>query len=447
MSKHFRFFNGNRCAGFLLPLLLSCICFRVAAGAVPVELVNVDGQYLLYRGGQPYFIKGGGGKKYFDRLAEYGGNSVRTWGSENAGEILDQAHRLGLTVTLGLWVQHERHGFDYDDPVSVNSQLDKIRKVILQYRNHPALLMWGIGNEVNLNSRNPKVWDSIQAIARMVHELDGRHPTMTVLAGSPARDISHILQRCPDIEILGVNVYAGLEHTPATIRNAGWEGPYVVTEWGNDGYWEVSRTGWGASLEQTSVQKADAFMRRYLQVMDTDSERNLGGYVFLWGHTREKTPTWFGLFTESGEETRAVDVMRYLWTGVWPGNLAPSVSLPGLNSDEGTLEGLYVLPNESYRASVRVSDPDGDRIRLRWILRKEGGPAGQPVAEFAGSQGSATVDDGGLEFNAPEEPGGYRLYVYAYDGHNHVGTANIPFFVKDPDAVAGEVAESPVPSG
>src|SRR5687767_9412522 len=78
-----------------------------------VEVKKLNGQYQLMRNGEPYFIKGAGGYKYYERLKELGGNSVRIWSTdgEDAKKYLDKAHELGLTVTLGLDMGHERKGF------------------------------------------------------------------------------------------------------------------------------------------------------------------------------------------------------------------------------------------------------------------------------------------------------------------------------------------------
>jgi hypothetical protein len=89
---------------------------------VKVEVKKIDNAYKLIRNGQPYFIKGAGGTSYMDRLAAYGGNSIRTWDSRNGDEVLNNAAKLGLTVTMGLNVARERHGFNYDDTAAVNQQ-------------------------------------------------------------------------------------------------------------------------------------------------------------------------------------------------------------------------------------------------------------------------------------------------------------------------------------
>jgi len=162
----------------------------------PVSVVEIQGrkvlidiefeemsQWQLLRNGNPYYIIGAGGETHLNELVEIGGNSIRTWGSENAQTVLDEAHKLGLTVLLGLWVQHERHGFDYNDTLAVAKQLASFKVTIDQFKNHPALLMWGIGNEVNLSYTNPKVWNAIQDIAKYAHQSDPNHPTTTVTAG------------------------------------------------------------------------------------------------------------------------------------------------------------------------------------------------------------------------------------------------------------------------
>lgn len=96
--------------------------------SIKTEIIEQDGGYTLLRDGKPYFIKGAGGTRYMDRLKEYGGNSIRTWGTNNAQQILDEAQRLGLTVTMGINMARERHGFDYDDAAAVAEQLARFAR-------------------------------------------------------------------------------------------------------------------------------------------------------------------------------------------------------------------------------------------------------------------------------------------------------------------------------
>jgi len=420
-------------AAALLVLHSTSVLSADPIGVIPVHIEINQGNYSLIRGGQPYFIKGAGIKtKYMDRLAKAGGNSVRTWSVADADLILDQAYRLGLTVTLGLWVRTERSGFNYDDPNAVAQQLDKITQAVLKYKDHPALLMWGIGNEVNMNYSNVGVWDAIEEIAVMIDELDGQHPKMTVLAGMPKRDIKLVREQCPHIDILGINAYAALPRVPKKIREYGWEGPYVVTEWGSNGYWEVPTTGWGAALEPSSSEKATVYRGRYENVILGDVARSFGSYVFYWGYSQEWTPTWFGLFTDGGFETPVVDAMQFLWSGAWPNNRAPTVgglSLDGLLSGD---QDIYLDSSNTYQANASVTDPDGDKVQLKWFIHREhaGATAGgdlEMLSEIAGQP--IQNGEGLISVKAPSESGAYRLYLYAYDSYNHVASVNLPFYV------------------
>ena len=79
-----------------------------------VEIKKEGNGFQLFINNEPSFIKGARtiGTKYMDKVAEYGGNAVRIGYRDNVGEVMDEAHRLGLTVLFGLHVQAERNGFD-----------------------------------------------------------------------------------------------------------------------------------------------------------------------------------------------------------------------------------------------------------------------------------------------------------------------------------------------
>ena len=221
-------YSGNR--QFDARLLLLTILFSLqgctdmnaddrTSTAIPVEVVATDSGYRLQRGGEVYRIKGAG-LEYGDigSFSNHGGNSIRTWTTENeagtAQEVLDEAHAHGVTVSLGLPIGAEHWGFDYDDPDAVAAQMEFVRGEVLKYRNHPALLVWIIGNELNFDYTNPKVYDAVNDISRMIRELDPNHPTTTTVAGLDADVVRVIESRAPDLDFISFQVYGQLAILP-----------------------------------------------------------------------------------------------------------------------------------------------------------------------------------------------------------------------------------------
>ena len=401
---------------------------------VKVEILKTDSTYQLIRDSKPYFVRGAGGSAYPDRIKTFGGNSIRTWGTRDAQRILDTASKYNLTVLMGLDVASERHGFNYDDTAAVRKQLNKIREEVLKYKDHPAILGWGIGNELNLQYKNPKVWNAVNDISRMIHDLDKNHFTTTVFAGINKGLVDYIKERTPDIDLLCINTYGGLATLPRTIRQSGWEGAYLVTEWGPTGHWEGLQTTWKSPIEETSSEKAAVYKSRYEYGIENDRQKCLGSYVFLWGQKQERTPTWYGVFTEKGEESEVVDVMQFLWSGSWPKNKAPHLYSLQLDNKRA-VDNISLQPGGSYTAAAVVSDPDNDRISYRWELLPEPtklSEGGDFEARPKPVEGLVTLSgvDGKIQIKAPPSEGAYRLFVYVTDGNNNVATANIPFFVK-----------------
>ncbi len=399
---------------------------------IPVKIVAQENGYTLMRDGKPYFIKGAGGTSYIERLAQYGGNSIRTWSTRNGAVVLNNADQLGLTVTMGLDVGRERHGFNYDDTLAVKKQLEKLRIEVNKYKNYPALMIWGIGNELNLEYKNPKVWDAVNEIAKMIHEEDPNHLVTTMLAGLGKREIAYIKTRCTALDLISVQVYGSLAAVPKELNAAGWHGPYMVTEWGPTGHWESGQTAWKASLEETSSQKAAVYKSRYEASVKVD-KNCLGSYVFLWGQKQERTPTWYGIFTEKGEESEVVDVMKYLWNGVWPKNGAPHIEEVLLNNKKAA-DNIYLQPGKPYKVSFLATHPNKHSLTSSWELLpestdlKNGGDRESRPQAIASSITDITPT--GAVLHTPEKEGPYRIFIYIKDGYNKVATANIPFYVK-----------------
>jgi hypothetical protein len=419
----------------LSPILLTCalLTFTSSFGqSSSVEIIETDGQWQLMVNDKPYYINGAGGDKNLDVLVNAGGNTIRTWGTENALTILDEAHEKGLKVMMGLWVQHERHGFDYNNEAKVKSQLENFRKEVRRLKDHPALLLWGIGNEYELNYSNTKVWAAVNDIAKMVHEEDPNHPTSTVTAGTNTEKLAFVMSQLTDIDIYGINTYADIGNVKKVIEDGNYKGPYMITEWGPTGHWEITKTMWGASVEQSSTEKATSYLSRFTENIDSQRSQCIGSFAFLWGHKQEYTSTWYGLFTEDGEPTEAIDELQYCWTGKYPDNRAPTLDKMVFNGKEDLLN-VIVAPGEKYSIELTASDSNDDRLSYRWELypestdKKTGGDSeGKPPILTGRIKGSKSSE---IVLKTPLNEGTYRLFVFV-DDTEKVAYMNIPFYVE-----------------
>jgi hypothetical protein len=414
-------------------LFMALLATSSTAQARKVQCLQSNGQWQLTVDGQPYYVRGAGGHVQQKKLVEIGGNTIRTWGADDAKAILDEAQSNGLMVMMGLWVQHERHGFDYDDPVKVQTQLDNFRKVVMELKDHPALLIWGVGNEVDLFYKNTNVWYAVEDIAKMIKELDPNHPTCTVTAGFDPAETALLIERTPSIDIYGINTYGDIGGVKEGIRKTAWTKPYMITEWGPNGHWEVQKASWGAPIEQNSHEKASSYFERYIKFIAGDPEMCIGSFVFLWGQKQETTSTWYGLFSESGYTSEAIDVLHRIWREKSPANAAPVIQPSKLNG--GTkFDNVEVVAGDKCLALMEVLDPDNDKVQI--VVQvipestdiKAGGDAESAPLPLSGL--GMHVHANQAKFYAPGNPGQYRLFIFAYDGKGAYAYENIPFLVK-----------------
>lgn len=395
--------------------------------AIRVDIMGAPDHWRLERGGKPYFVKGIGGYDRLNEAVQNGANSFRLWGADQLEKDLDRAQAAHMTVCAGIWLGHRSY-FDYTDAKKVAEQKEMVRKAVMAGRNHPALLFWALGNEMETEGNDtPALWRAIDDLAVMVKTLDPNHPVMSVVADADQAKIDHIKQYAPHLDLMGFNSYGGLGTLPDRLKTFGWNRPYVVTEFGHLGPWEMPKTAWGAPIELTSTQKAKMTGDNYEHSIKGQPGKCLGSYAFLWGHKQEATPTWFGLFLPKGEPLEGVERLRNAWLATNKPILSPQI------------EGFaFESPTTAYPAgqevSVRLTTNPRQGLTINWEIRREAvdrrhDGEGETTPSVV-SSGTAEIRDSTFRVKLPSEVNHYRLYIIVHNGTPYVASANLPFAIQ-----------------
>jgi len=396
------------------------------------------GSWALERDGKPFTFRGAGGGSHLEELAASGGNSIRTWGIDaldhkvDGKPMVEHARKLNLSIAAGLWVGHERHGFNYSDPAQLEKQREQIRAAVAKWKDEPSIGIWGLGNEMEGpagDGKDDRVWKELEVLAKIIKKEDPDRLIMTVIAGANPNKVKGVKEHCPSIDILGVNAYAAAAGVGKAVKGAGWDKPLLLTEFGPQGHWEVAKTAWGAQIEPSSREKAAKYFSTQQIVMEESAGLCVGSFAFLWGQKQECTATWYGMFLKSGEKLPSVDAMARAWTGEWPANRCPRVE-----TFTSPAAGKAVAANEPVPVTLDVADPNGDEVKLEWKItaestdRKEGGDAEKAPEEKAVKLKSTGTN--AWEFEAPSKPGDYRLFLVVRDGKGAASAENFCFKVK-----------------
>ena len=391
------------------------------AGSV-VRIEGSTGAWHLTLNGKPYFIKGGGGGGSKALLKEIGGNSFRTWGADKAKVELDEAQKYGHTVMLGFWLGHHNHGFSYLNKAALEKTEREVLETVAKIKNHPALLCYSLGNEMELGEPNPKeMWQFINRLAKKVKEADPNHPVGTVVADMWKEKADAILEFAPELQYMGINSYGGATSVGRRWRELGGNIPYILTEYGPKGANECGKAPNGLPLEWTSTYKADWYREVYEKtILEEKGKWCLGGYVFTWGHKNEGSPTWFGTMLPDGTKLEVVATLAKFWGGK-VANRCPRIEEVKVTKD-APAEG------ETVSASVSAKDPEGDKLKWQWTLIDEASYYGEAGLGLAMPQGwdEAIVAGQGTNKVKVKLPGGgnYRLYAYCFDGKGNAAYAN-----------------------
>lgn len=393
--------------------------------------------YRVAVDGTPLYIKGVGGIRNLDLATASGANACRTWGGnvESIRKTEKLAAEHGMYILQGITMPKEAKL--YVDEAFKEKKRREVRLLAETFKESAEIFAWSVGNEIELaKGHTAETWRFVDELAQIIKSIDKRHLVTCVICNPMVLD--SIETYAPNLDFIGINTYGAISRIGEFIERTTYKRPFMVTEWGPSGFWEMPATEWKAPIEQTSEEKRQVYEERYNNYIKANP-RCMGSFVFLWGQKEERTPTWFSMFVEhnvgglplKGEKTPTVEAMQRVWTGIEPAQTAPVLHNFLLNGKEAK-DNVRVKACAALKAEVRATDREEKKLTYVWELLEEATTLG-----FGGSfeprphrVGSVAITKQGRHKTFVDTPGKYRLYVYVLDGTGYVATANIPFIVE-----------------
>lgn len=398
-----------------------------------VKVTGSQGAWQLTVGGQPYTVKGltwgpsvADAPTYLPDVKSMGVNTIRTWGTDGSSKpLLDAAAAQGIRVINGFWLQPGGGPgaggcVDYvTDTAYKNNSLTEFAKWVDTYKSHPATLMWNVGNESVLGLQNCYSGTELEAqrnaytsfvndVAKKIHTIDPDHPVTSTDAWTGAWP--YYKRNAPDLDLYSMNSYGNLCKVRQDWVDGGYTKPYIITETGPAGEWEVPDDANGVPDEPTDVQKADGYTKAWNCVTGHQGVA-LGATMFHYGVEHDFGGVWFNLVPD-GLKRLSYYAVKKAYTGSTAGDNTPPV-----------ISGMAVTPasaapaGREFTVRADIRDPDGDRITPRIFLSGNYANGDKRLVE---AQWRSTGADT-FAVTAPEKLGVWKVYVQAEDGHGNAG--------------------------
>jgi cellulose synthase/poly-beta-1,6-N-acetylglucosamine synthase-like glycosyltransferase len=369
-------------------------------------------------------------EKDFSKIRDMGANCIRRYGlGIYDRNVLNIADEYNLNVLYGFWFDPK---IDYYmDSSKVETYFEEVEEKVLQYKDHPAVIAWSLGNESwgLLKHRYAKPYlvkvrqsyvQLIERLAERIHELDPTRPVFTCIEHEEyqlAGELVAFHDNAPSVDVIGINSY--YREQISNLNHVAWQfdslRPYLVSEFGPAGYWDpkYNKSYNHSVIEQTDAEKASWYKEQWTRYVNGYRGYNVGGFAYCWHDRMEGSYTWFGLTDFKGRPKPAYYALKELWT---------KTSQPSLPEFTIAAPSHYV-PGKEYTFTAVSASAYSVNVEYEWRLLKN---------EYLDEVDNIEAGDNASNVNVtiPDEPSNYRLYLYAVDkGSNRVTTASIPIKV------------------
>jgi len=200
--------------------------------------------------------------------------------------------RYGYTLN-GIWIPN----VDYAHPELRAALVAEISALVEEFKDTPGLLMWLLGNENNYglhwtsfeaeelpedqhdNARARPLYSLYGELTDVIHGIDTKRPV--AIANGDLQYIDIIAEECPNIDILGSNVYRGISARDffQVIHDVLGK-PAMFTEFGAD--------AWNAKeMREDQVTQARFLLGQWQEIYEQSSGKGrvgnaIGGFIFQW---------------------------------------------------------------------------------------------------------------------------------------------------------------------
>jgi hypothetical protein len=436
--------------GIAAALILASVLSGTARAQSVVKITGTQGNWQLTLNGQPYYIKGldyGPDLKttqsttnaYVADLVATGANTTRTWGTgSTTANLLTAVDKYNAHVVMGFWLNQN---VNYCTASNLNTTLNQIVNEVNNYKTDPGVLIWDIGNEVILQAQNYFSGTTLQndrvcyaqfvnQISQAIHAADPNHPTTSTDAWTGAWP--YYATYSPDLDMLAVNSYGGI----CTVQSAWAAGPnnngvpytkpYIVTEFGPSGDWEVPNDSNGVPTEPTDLQKAASYPNAWACITGSNGNGaagvSLGATAFIYGNKNDFGGVWFNdEYTTSMTKRLSYYSQYQMYTGV-----ASTANQPPACQSMTLSQTSNIPPGGTLTVTTDFVDPENDPMTFNIMLNEKYINGNTSLSNAAFKQTGAQT----FSVTAPTTAGVWKIYVYAFDGHNNVGIESASFAVQ-----------------
>lgn len=424
-------------AGLGLALLGAAGCAPASRGT-RVTVERTPSGYELVVDGRPFYVQGAGvglafgknGENYLALARELGANAVRTWGvDQGTREYLDEARRQGLYVWAGIWINYtdKNKGISYLEggeayrAAKEKEALDYVRR----FKNHPALIAWNVGNECLFFTKDEAekvaLAKFLESLIQKIKRIDPDHPV--VYTSVNTLDLRYLKDHVPSLDLIGMNVYGSVISAQSGWVGLGFDKPYVITEFGPLGPWDLPKDSNGKAIEQGDYAKAGHYKTHWSLIRERRG-KNVGGFVFHLGETTQESLTQWNLNDGMLKRQPFVVMQKLYGAAAEPLNHAPRVRL---------FEGVPPTadPGQEFDVRVVAEDPEGEPLRYAY----RASTAMHDVLEYyVNEEVPLQVRGSGphVTLVAPDKPGVYRIYAFVRDTAGRSSSLNYSMEVVAP---------------